>query len=113
MKIYLPIPPSSNMIFRTTKGKRYKTTNYNDWLRDGSIFLLQQKIPTLNIKRANIELYVPKLRANSDIDNRIKPVLDLLVKCNVILDDRYIDSIYAKWIDKNSDCYVEIKDYKC
>lgn len=113
MKLYLPIPPSSNMLFRTTKGKRYKTSKYTLWLSEAMNFLDNQNIITYGLKFIDIELYVPRLRSNSDIDNRIKPVLDLLVKYGILCDDKFVRSIYAEWLSKNEDCYVLLKGNKC
>lgn len=108
MKIYLPIPPSANMLFRTTDGKRFKTAKYRNWLDAGTQYIASQGIVIQPFKEVHIEIYVPRLRFNSDIDNRIKPVLDLLVKTDIIQDDSLVKSIYAEWVDRDADCYVTI-----
>lgn len=112
MKIYLPTPPSCNMLFRTTGNKRYKTGSYVLWISKGVDCIKQQNIALKLLKDINIEIYVPRLRINSDIDNRIKPVLDLLVKAKILVDDKYVNSVYAEWIDKTKRCCVIIKSFK-
>lgn len=108
MKIYLPIPPSANMLFRTTDGKRFKTAKYKSWITSGMQYILDQNITFQALSEVHIELYVPRLRTNSDIDNRIKPVLDLLVRTDIIQDDSLVKSVYAEWVDRDADCYVTI-----
>lgn len=108
LKIYLPTPPSANSLFRTTNGKRYKTKAYKAWLSEGLVAIKQQKITHTDLTGVRITLFVPRLSLASDIDNRIKPTLDLLVKAKVLKDDRYVDSVCATWLDKNEQCYVMI-----
>lgn len=108
MKIYLPVPPSANMLFRTTDGKRFKTAKYRSWIHAGCEYIQAQNIICPMLTEVHVELYVPRLRSNSDIDNRIKPVLDLLVKTDIIQDDSLVKSIYAEWVERDADCYVTI-----
>ena len=108
MKIYLPIPPTANLLFRTTAGRRFKTSKYKSWINAGIEYIIEQDITCPLFNEVHIELYVPRLRTNSDIDNRIKPVLDLLVKAGIILDDSLVSSVYAEWVSRDSACYVTV-----
>ena len=45
----------------------------------------------------DIELLIDQPNKRSDVDNRIKPVLDLLVQHEVIDDDRHVNSVKARW----------------
>ena len=92
--ISIPVPPSVNHMHKSGRGYRYSTAEYRNWQRSAGWEVLRQKPVPLTACRYEVELTLPaKLRG--DIDNRIKPVLDLLVKLGVVPDDRFCASVRA------------------
>ena len=77
-------PPSTNTIWRAYKGRNILALRYRQW-RDGA----GKQLVSLKVKPikgpvfVEIELCSPTKRS-FDLDNRIKPILDLLVINGVI-----------------------------
>jgi Holliday junction resolvase RusA-like endonuclease len=82
----LPLPPSTNNLFANGKhGGRFKTDAYKQWLNDAGWELKTQR-PQRVAGWVDITILLPEAM-RGDADNRIKPVLDLLVKQDLIDDD--------------------------
>lgn len=117
--LFLPFPPSVNGLFNG-KARRFKSDGYKEWLKEAKADLDAQKyIDGFKWKnhtgqvRITLMLKAPDNRL-SDVDNRIKAVLDFLVKHKVIVadDNRYVRSVLAMWEDSlnQSGCFVVIED---
>lgn len=112
--LFLPWPPSTNTLF-SGKARRFKSDGYKAWLTDAYAEYLQQKTHVKKHTgkvRISLSLKAPT-KARSDIDNRIKSVLDFLVTHQVIVDDdsRYVQSVYAEWKEMDKACcFVIIED---
>jgi Holliday junction resolvase RusA-like endonuclease len=77
-----------------TKGLgRTKSREYKDWIkRADAMFMMQRVADRKNFVEGRLATFqvrirVPKIRG--DIDNRIKAILDFLVRVGLTLDDRY------------------------
>ena len=80
----LPWPPSVNGIWRAVQGRNILSQRYRHWREAASkALLLQRPKPVFGPVRIAIELAPPDRRAY-DLDNRVKPILDLLVANRVI-----------------------------
>jgi Holliday junction resolvase RusA-like endonuclease len=78
-------PPSANHLFRNVKGGRAKTNRYHRWI-DGQLkSLIAQRARAIETPVA-IRIAVPR-HSRSDLDNKVKPAIDLLVKAGIIPDD--------------------------
>lgn len=89
----LPVPPSTNNLFMNVPGRgRIKSSEYNRWLSDAG-WLLKTQAWEKVCGHVAVTIRIPK-KSKADIDNLIKPSLDLLVKHGVIDDDRFVDSIH-------------------
>ncbi len=88
----VPMPPSANNIFANRlTGGRHVTEAYEAWRREAGWTLKLQKIkPFAGPVKVEIRLEPPRGRA--DIDNRIKPVLDLLQMMAIVDND-----VQARW----------------
>jgi crossover junction endodeoxyribonuclease RusA len=103
----MPIPPSLNASYKNIGRGRAKTDKYKKWCRDADIELACQK-PVRFDSRVDISIYLPTPKRCSDIDNRIKPICDSLVRVGVLANDdnRYVRSVRAAWSYDETECRV-------
>jgi len=108
--ISLPLPPSLNNVFiNRPDGKgRWPSRDYQRWRREAAQSL------TLQSWDMPDQPYGVTIRVNidhrSDIDNRVKPVLDLLVKHGVLTGDQWVNALHV-YRDRTIDgCTVEFFD---
>lgn len=94
----LPFPPSTNAIWRTAGGRVHRSASYQEW-QIAAGYQLSQQIRSQKVPGPiGIELrFVKPSKRRMDLDNRIKPVLDLLVAHQVIDDDCLVQNISAQW----------------
>lgn len=82
----VPVPPSTNNLFRTVGVKRFRTKEYVAWsaLAEPILATIRppKEYPVMVVMRVT-----GKLNVQRDIDNLIKPVSDALVAAGVITDD--------------------------
>ncbi len=101
-KFTLPIPPTANLIWRNSyvTGRTYKNPKYVSWQR--AVSLIVPKIPTKDKKKWDLDVrfffYFVKKTSNMDIDNRLKPLVDLF-RDKIEIDDRYLMNISAERVD--------------
>lgn len=95
MKIVLPVPPSANnAYFNLPRGGRAPSTELRSWRKEAlAMVMLARPEPIAGPYAVTICL-PDKLRG--DIDNRIKPTLDLLVSAGVTGDDKWLRSVTAR-----------------
>ena len=105
------VPPSVNSMFRNVAGKgRVRTQRYRDWAAaagwdcNGKGKIEGEFDFRLIVSRA-------KSRKNSDLDNRIKPVMDLLQTHGIIENDSLCQSIQVAYGDCEGFC-VEVSPAK-
>jgi Holliday junction resolvase RusA-like endonuclease len=102
------MPPSTNALFRNVKDVgRVKSTPYKRWVKTAMVSMLPQR-PKPIAGRVTVEI---TCRTNSrrDIDNIIKPVLDLLVRSELIEDDRMVQKVSAEWVDRPVGRFGEVE----
>lgn len=97
MVINLPIKALS--VNQVWQGRRFKTKAYKDFEQD-CYKLIDYKV-RVGAMRVNGEVEIHykfhlKNYKMTDVDNLIKPIQDVLVKCNFIEDDRKIMRIIAE-----------------
>jgi Holliday junction resolvase RusA-like endonuclease len=111
----LPFPPSVNDMYLNNKGKtgrgRIPSPAYKKWQEAAGLMLNTQHRTVLQAKwllplqeRCWVEVQLNDKRSG-DVDNRIKPVLDLLVKQGVLKGDskKYVRGAGAEWMDDLGD----------
>lgn len=113
IQLDLPMPPSVNALFANVKGKgRVKTAAYRKWREQAGWDVIAQGRPNQPVGKYEMELALKRPRAGCDIDNRIKPVADLLQEQRVIQDDKHCTRITVWWAEdlpKDVHCRVWIK----
>ncbi|RJO72828.1 MAG: RusA family crossover junction endodeoxyribonuclease [Myxococcales bacterium] len=97
MFLQLPIPPTANNLFATGRrnGKfcRFRTKKYLAWQKEAGL-MLQTSKKIRFAGEVEIEITLPS-NIRGDIDNRVKPIFDLLVKYGIVCDDRYIRDFHV------------------
>jgi crossover junction endodeoxyribonuclease RusA len=99
--LQLPMPPSTNALFANIPGRgRVKSAAYKRWITEAGWMLRVQRIAPIT-GRVRVTIRVQQTaKRKADIDNRIKAVLDLLVKNRVIEDDRHVEAVTAQWVSE-------------
>lgn len=108
VNILLPIPPSTNNLFATVNGRRVITRSYNMWRKVAyELLRLFKEKPLEKPYGVHIRL---NLDHKSDIDNRVKPILDALVASETICGDQWVNTIRVDRdrTVKADSCQVEV-----
>lgn len=114
--IILPLPPSLNNIFGNKpkflrgikKGGRFKTQAYKAWLTAAG-WTLKADGAWYVAGPVRVSVRLPE-KMRGDIDNRVKPLLDILVAHKRIDDDKNVKqlSVSKCWGDAKT-CRIEIE----
>lgn len=109
VSLYLSPPPSVNGLFRNARaanGKtiRVKTKEYTAWLEESMYRANSAKAACFSFGELavcdySVHIRVVRLEKRRDLDNYVKPILDMLVKAGIIRDDRYVKRIIVEYVD--------------
>ena len=108
MKIALPVPPSTNELFRNVPGRgRVITGKYQRWIEDA-----KSRFWGVKYSMFDVPVFIVIVLADGrgpDCDNSLKAPIDLLKKMGVIKDDRrkYVRGVSARLGDVK-ECEVEV-----
>lgn len=95
----LRAPPSANNLFANAgRLGRVPTTEYKKWQQEAGWTVKQQlagRMPAKPIEDSVSVSIDAHLSRRRDIDNVVKPLLDLLVTLGIIEDDKWVDRITA------------------
>lgn len=93
------------------QGRRFKSKEYKDFEREVGAIFGRRHNPILG--PVSVEYFFHLKNANNtDVDNLIKPLQDMLVKLGYIKDDRQIQRLVATKKKHMIDCvYVSIQEY--
>ena len=98
--VVLSVPPSANRMYRPAYQKHMvKSKEYKRWLDDSATLAggwLNERLAVQTPLKVEIYANITRQR---DLDNLIKPTLDMLQYADIVADDRYIDGIVAKRTD--------------
>lgn len=90
-------PPSTNNLFANIPGKgRVKSSRYRSWAIACGWDLKMQK-PARVAGEVALDIEVERVSKLSDVDNRAKGCIDLLVAHGVIDDDRHVIDVRVRW----------------
>lgn len=93
------LPPSVNAIWRFTKGgKMYRTSEYQTWANSEAWTVAAQLRDQHKFTGpVYLTMAMRRPRANSDLDNRLKGIFDLMQQVGAISDDKDVMGINAFW----------------
>ena len=103
----LPLPPSVNNCFATnfkTK-RRFKSKAYTKWIKASLKAVQGQTLPYWHNGSLKIEIGIAKplnkdgtvTKRKMDLDNRVKPIFDLMTELQVWRDDSQVDHLTVYW----------------
>lgn len=101
--IEFPYPPTANTIWRRGKGRTYLNPKYKAWQAEANGMYQEQKAaktigtPIQGPFEVHLTFSDKKRRKGSDLDNRVKPVLDQMQKLGVIENDSLAEKVTATW----------------
>lgn len=92
----LPWPPSNNHYYTVARGRKILSPEGRAYGEAAALACAGQKRPVQPLSgRLGVEVLVsPPDRRRRDLDNMLKPVLDVLTRAGVIEDDGLIDNLW-------------------
>lgn len=109
LRYELPYPPSTNgLFFNATKGRR-KTIAYRNWLDAAGWQIVEQGRRSVHGPVSISVALVKPDKRKRDLDNLMKPILDLLVEMGCIDDDSFVKRISVQWAEGGPGCAVIIQ----
>lgn len=92
IEISLPVPPSLNNCYVNASGRgRFKSTEYRIWCREAQAYLMAAPKGKVAIGYS-LHIVLP-VNMRGDLDNRVKPLSDVLVASGVLPDDKHAAKI--------------------
>ena len=88
--LYVPVPPSANAMFgraMTRKGRRVLTPAYMEW-RDRAGWIARTQVMGAEAIACRFDVHVEVPPGRIDLDNYLKPLLDLCQNIHAITNDR-------------------------
>ena len=102
-------PPSLNNLFVNGKRGRFKSPDYKSWQARAFVQLRRQG--SWHVPGAvEIRLAFNRSQTRADLDNLIKPTLDLLMAAGRISDDRNVKVISAAFVSSVNGTRIEIRN---
>jgi Holliday junction resolvase RusA-like endonuclease len=96
-------PFSANKMYApVARGKMVKSKKYNDWIEKNVSIIKDNLLPATQFP-IDVEILIMadyKWKYKCDADNIIKPLVDLLVRAEIVPDDktRYINSVKVRYL---------------
>jgi len=101
IRLDLPLPTSTNLIWRVGRGHTYLNPAYKNWMERASAALEAQR-SGLNVDHIpgwfDVAMMLSeRKRGIADIDNRVKATLDWAKKAGLIVDDKLDNRVVLEW----------------
>lgn len=103
----LPDGFSTNKMYSVARGRKIISPDYKRWIQSCVPYVNAQKHKQIHkdlfpLKHGyEMIIFMPKMnRRIKDTSNFIKSAEDLMVRCAVIMDDRYFEGTRSKWLEK-------------
>lgn len=109
MKFTLPLPPSVNSMYSQSRsGFRFKTKEAKDWTLCALLTIRQQKYMCM-LGPVEVSIKFHFRNSRSDIDNKIKALLDVMTDAKVYKDDSQITKLVVEKFINSVPTKVEIE----
>jgi crossover junction endodeoxyribonuclease RusA len=98
--MHLPFPPSTNSLWRSSRGRVHLSAKYKAWLNTAGYEWIAQKKHQPNGISGHFKAILilnEDMRSRKDCDNHAKAPLDLAKQHGLIVDDKLCDAILIKW----------------
>jgi crossover junction endodeoxyribonuclease RusA len=96
------MPPTANHMHTVARGRKIKSAKYRLWLEAAAWeFRIGANYRLLFQEPVAVSIALPRKHALSDLDNRIKPILDAMQLGGVLENDNLVHEINAKWRPKS------------
>lgn len=113
----LPMPPSLNNAYVNVRGRgRVKSAAFKAWITEAGWEIKLQWPPLPKGKviftgpiPVKVDIAFEKPKRRSDLDNRAKPLLDLLTAMYVWSDDSQAHDLRLRWADVKG-CVVTVEE---
>jgi crossover junction endodeoxyribonuclease RusA len=113
IQITIPLPPSMNRLWRSTKGGTvYRSPKYVEW-RTPAIWQIVAQAKGKKIigpYKLTMRVVRPDKRKR-DLDNLLKAASDALVSAGV-LEDHHCEWIDAQWVTEGPECVLIVEEIK-
>jgi crossover junction endodeoxyribonuclease RusA len=109
INLTLPYPPSANRLWRNSRGRTHKSTEYCNWLNHaGYVARAQRPGKICGPYKISITAVRPDKRRR-DLGNLEKPISDLLQSLGVVEDDCNAEMICVRWVTAGEGITVHIE----
>jgi crossover junction endodeoxyribonuclease RusA len=115
LALTLPYPPSINAYWRANGHRRFISAEGRKFKQDVVQYVIEKNIPKLGNAALKVTIILqPRDRRKTDIDNRIKAVLDSLQDAGVYDDDCQVEylSVHRAEAVKGGCCLVYIEAHQ-
>lgn len=94
IRLTLPMPPSTNRIWRTSGGRTYRSADYVTFLAEAQAACMVARLNNPTSKPVELTMHFYMARKNGDVSNRIKALEDAL-KGFAFVDDLQVVALHA------------------
>lgn len=111
VELTFPFPPSVNSMWRSVQGRVLLSKKYREWVDVAEARFYEQgahRLPKISGPFEASIVLDAKRRRTSDVDNRIKPLLDALQRFGLVANDRHCDRLTISWGDAPAGCSIKI-----
>ena len=101
-QVDLPMPPSVNALWRTAKGRIYRSLPYRRWMTAADAHCIMHKtLSRIKVIAGPFDALImfdrTRARAHRDLDNRAKAVLDWAATRELIANDKHCQALTMVW----------------
>jgi Holliday junction resolvase RusA-like endonuclease len=107
----MPAPPSTNRLWRSGRGRVFRSKTYLDWIRAADAEMMARRQMPRNRIGGPFEAHITLSRkVRGDVDNRTKAVLDFLQSREIIGTDSDCKRLVVECGDAEAGCRVTLRE---
>jgi crossover junction endodeoxyribonuclease RusA len=111
--INLPTPPSVNRLWRSGRGRVFRSASYTNWIRAADAELMARRQRPKKRIEGPFEAHVTLSRkVRGDVDNRVKAVLDFLQSREIIRNDSDCQRLTVERGDAAAGCRLVLRSWE-